>query len=847
MTQKQMEEEENAAFLERATQRVTGLPISDQSKVPAGPSGSLLKPSRTQMQFGKEAGPFQEASKRVNTSWMDGTPKAPATVSEGFSSIKNNVMGSSGGFRGARDSSDAQFGGALEKLIRTAERKAFQDGTRHESAEAELERAFREAIDRAESHEKILKKSTLNPFPGPSHRTAPVSALGRTNERRSPRRLEPWNLRAGKSVSSRKAFGTLTNRNCSPDKFIPDEQLLETDRNLNTPRNSVDNIDCGVTVDWERRTETGKSSTEPNLSSVTNAPEDSSLFPVSAVNNRRGGTLSSSEHSGLSSLLQSLKSQLAHAQDVGDTVIERNGDVTAFSQNVPLSPYQLLQAKNRRTKEQPKPEGKKRLQENPWAQLLASPVRMCQATGVRLPSKLMVGWSYVRNPKDGQVYLMPEELANMTHLDVGTRKRFSAGENTHRLSFQEAGSSDGVNIVTDEAQGHFTRPADTPDAEAEPNGEDSSSLFNEADSDHPGQKPPIAPAKIYMRPSSILLKDLNNRMLVTEERMFAKDKVGPVRLTKTNLSAVSRLVPARWKDQARTFEKSADPKKSHAGFLTTQEMGKVQWHPDIHDVMLNLLRLRVLKALEGLAVRNSHHTGTSRRTVPLPWGEADSFGEDVVKTTLSGVDQAVLLWHGLEESSARGLQSKTGQSSRSRSVSPSTCHTSMLQLIPCQTLTALEPNHPATAPERTGPAFTLTWTQLEAASKPSPLETIQQQQQQQQNTYIPPSIPLQLPTDGNHNSPTTTTNNALPQPQPIRHLPIFDLPSLLGPSHMTKLHTNPAVVGVFGLGCNDRPGAVSGWVMVKGGKGTKGFKDLMQEIWRLWLYVGGRRGIVVDE
>ena len=53
------------------------------------------------------------------------------------------------------------------------------------------------------------------------------------------------------------------------------------------------------------------------------------------------------------------------------------------------------------------------LQNNPWAQLLASPPRICNATAIRVPRRLIVPWTMLKNPKDEKIYLMPAQLADL--------------------------------------------------------------------------------------------------------------------------------------------------------------------------------------------------------------------------------------------------------------------------------------------------------------------------------------------------------------------------------------------------------------------------------------------------
>ena len=58
------------------------------------------------------------------------------------------------------------------------------------------------------------------------------------------------------------------------------------------------------------------------------------------------------------------------------------------------------------------------LKNNPWAEILASPIRVCQASGARLPVDLLLDLGYVKNPKDQKIYLVPANLADLDALEA---------------------------------------------------------------------------------------------------------------------------------------------------------------------------------------------------------------------------------------------------------------------------------------------------------------------------------------------------------------------------------------------------------------------------------------------
>jgi hypothetical protein len=118
----------------------------------------------------------------------------------------------------------------------------------------------------------------------------------------------------------------------------------------------------------------------------------------------------------LKSLVSSLKSLSKNAvkAELGDIPFEK--PYIRLSDTLPESPV-LRRAKLARIhKKLPDKVEFGRLADNPWARLLAGPIRHCQATGVKIPRGLFVPWGLLRNPYDEQVYLMPNDLAEIEHL-----------------------------------------------------------------------------------------------------------------------------------------------------------------------------------------------------------------------------------------------------------------------------------------------------------------------------------------------------------------------------------------------------------------------------------------------
>ncbi|EEP82804.1 predicted protein [Uncinocarpus reesii 1704] len=85
------------------------------------------------------------------------------------------------------------------------------------------------------------------------------------------------------------------------------------------------------------------------------------------------------------------------------------------------------------------------LRRNPWAQILASPLRMCSATNARLPAKLLGDFSLVEHPQTGHPWMMPVDLLK----DEIWQMRMQAEENNDadggcKEGKTQNGQSDGV-------------------------------------------------------------------------------------------------------------------------------------------------------------------------------------------------------------------------------------------------------------------------------------------------------------------------------------------------------------------------------------------------------------------
>jgi len=75
--------------------------------------------------------------------------------------------------------------------------------------------------------------------------------------------------------------------------------------------------------------------------------------------------------------------------------------------------YKLKNQHGRRRKKERAPKDGTGLETNVWARILSSPIRACWSSGTRLPVALLSNWSLVRAPTSDSIYALPTELADL--------------------------------------------------------------------------------------------------------------------------------------------------------------------------------------------------------------------------------------------------------------------------------------------------------------------------------------------------------------------------------------------------------------------------------------------------
>ena len=272
------------------------------------------------------------------------------------------------------------------------------------------------------------------------------------------------------------------------------------------------------------------------------------------------------------------------------------------STSLPVSPLvQALERKN--TRKLPLKGGEEQeLANNPWAKMLASPMRLCSATGVRLPKDLLVPWGLVKNPATEEVYFMPTELAELDSLKdkrkiskPGAAKRPTTAEES--LSNQDADArSDKEKFEVDLATSH--RQENLIEGDCGLDGGRAGSQAFKASSLR------SSTSMVYILPFLPLLHHLTLRFTSLQKDMVTR---------RSKPNAINSILPWRWKasvDRAnfyaeqRAKTRPSSTLKQAANASSPISFQHVKWEVDIDEVMLRILRERVLVALEMMGNRN---------------------------------------------------------------------------------------------------------------------------------------------------------------------------------------------------------------------------------------------------
>ena len=238
---------------------------------------------------------------------------------------------------------------------------------------------------------------------------------------------------------------------------------------------------------------------------------------------------------------------------------------------------------------------------DPWARMLAEPIRLCRGSGIRLPISLLSDWRLTLHPTNGEVYLLPSQLADVEKMEKVSRRQemrwrrkmgLTAAEDEH-APLEESDPLDELASDAEEADEAGTSGLERSAPETHP---PASYQRLSTTSLHPGTMPAVR----------ILLYDnLINLFSLTTLRQF-----------RSRVNTTVRLLPRLWLDrfeQARHYDRNREAFEKLTGekdtspptIEATLDLNKLQWQTDIGERLLSILRARIISAFKRIAMLNA--------------------------------------------------------------------------------------------------------------------------------------------------------------------------------------------------------------------------------------------------
>lgn len=473
-------------------------------------------------------------------------------------------------------------------------------------------------------------------------------------------------------------------------------------------------------------------------------------------------------------------------------------------------------------KRQPSREEKASLHDNLWARILATPIRSCFSSGTRLPIALLSDWNVVQEPKTEALYLMPTVLADLDGMeksmaDAMHKEAWKHEANPQQVPERSDVASEGGKVA-DSAEFDSVNEYVKPDKKANP-------VLSFA-------KSRIFVYVNYLRYLTTMLG--KQRPLTATSQTKAVDYNAARLLHPKNrekFSLASHYERNRLDVAMKTGQiETPPPDSEHFKFQN------LQWQPEIGERLTGILQKRIVVALrETTRVLNeSDRKQHERRVLPLAIPKTGSF--------------SVIKRHGFREALFAQLKAQLSQADGSKSKEDST----------------LSPAYPDFDELVEGPGYQAG----QAPQTPPP--------------WLAGSILLHIgrgdieqllspkgkPISSSPYLPPLPNNNLIPPMIPVAgayRLPVFSLHRLFaGPDDTRTGHQEvsadleevadiintcpsfnfawPPVMPTSPLYSPAGDAVLQGpqdfLVLIKSFPG--GQKTLVEEIWRLWRYLGGR-------
>lgn len=470
--------------------------------------------------------------------------------------------------------------------------------------------------------------------------------------------------------------------------------------------------------------------------------------------------------------------------------------------SLPESPLLRRIKKDRLHKRRSEPYENAHLSKNPWARILASPVRHCQGTAVRVPSDLLMSWGLIRNPNDGKPYFMPDDVVSREALEaLQSKDKISTASlllpSKHDSSIEEeCGQQTAGKVPARETEEMLalSEPADTHSAN---------------------------PSKQRMIPLKPMLQGFNTR--------FQK-----------NGKNVNRILSERWRNALVAAHNKAkrhlkdgtavkDPSDAAKSHVMAPNLSDIRWQMNIDGRLGSILQGRVIAALGKFVGAVTEPKSSELIKIPLPLGfqQPSGLNQEPVSDLSPSNDEAAVsriekFIHGIE--GAVFIVLGNGTSSKAQllqSFARADGKESMLMLQPVTTL---------------HDDMNLTWTSR-IPNGVAPFEPLPR------HPLIPPMInvaaKLRIPVfylskilDG-HESDIENLLKQFPclAPPTTTDLQTFDTAAR---TRSQADHRTDNSLGSTST-LDDVP-----YLLLVRPRGRTG-RNLIEEVWRLWRYVGGRK------
>ncbi|KAK5064615.1 hypothetical protein LTR84_000449 [Exophiala bonariae] len=472
-------------------------------------------------------------------------------------------------------------------------------------------------------------------------------------------------------------------------------------------------------------------------------------------------------------------------------------------------------------KRQPNQEEKASLYDNLWARILATPIRSCFSSGTRLPIALLSDWDVVQEPKTKSMYLMPTGLADLDGMEKNmvdaVRKEAWIREPNSRQALEQRD----ITSKRDES-------------------------VSEKDSDIEYVKPDKKANPVLSFAKSRVFMYVNYLRYLTIMLGKQRPPTGEKRNQAMEYNA-ARLLHPRNREKfglATHYERNRVDVAMKTGQIEKPppdsekfQFQHLKWQPEISERLTNILQKRVVVALrETIRVLNESDRKQHERIV-LPLAIPRTRSLSVIKR------------HGYREALFAQLKAQLGETDGSKQVEGSTNTATYPDF---DELVEGPPIHEGQAPQP--PPSWLAGSillhigrgdieqLLNSESKPTPA-----------SPYLPPlpknnMIPTMIPVAGAYRLPVFSVHHLFARPpndtrpaHPEASADLSELADIINTCPSFNFAW-PPVMPALPLYSPTGDAALQGpedfLVLIKAFPG--GPKTLIEEIWRLWRYIGGR-------